>query len=329
MPAKEHTWSFEIRVHTCPNCGAPCEITKGAGSAKCAFCGVTMTFSAREERLPVRAQPTAVTEMSRLEQLSGQVASMDVRAWPPRDLLRYFANATLGSRALAEEVQRAWNQQRQAIEQGTRGDAEARLYWLTTAMRGLDSKEENPLRCRAMTETAAELVTEPIFKARLQIAMAGYAAREGDLAAARQWLSYVDPNSPEITVHTDYAMAEATIALKTGAYADVFKYIGKAPGEVPLHLTASVRAALLRAAAHESLGDTNSAVEALMALHRSPFGMFTGPRRIEIHLKHYELEASCCTKCVPIYKKRVTRKRVIVWCVLSLLAVAVVTLMLN
>jgi hypothetical protein len=288
-----------------------------------------MTFSARQERLPEREQPTAVTENSRLEHLSGQVVSMDIRAWPPRDLLRYFANDTLGSRSLAEEVQREWNQHRQAIERGERGDVEARLYWLTTAMRGLDSKTENPLRCRAMTETAAELVTEPTFKARLQISMAGYAAREGDVVAAQQWLSLTDPNSPEITVHTDYAMAKATIALKQGAYADVLKYIGKIPGEVPLHLTASVRAALLRAAAQESLGDTKAAVDALMTLHRSPFGMFTGPRRVEINLKHYELEASCCKKSVPIYRRRVTRKRILVWSVIVLLVIGVTMLMLH
>jgi hypothetical protein len=95
--------------------------------------------------------------------------------------------------------------------------------------------------------------------------LATAAAKDGDLHAAEQWLAPCDPFASDIEADSAYRQARAYLDTVRHDYRAVIEILGGRDDEIPIIDARDAVCAVLRANAHERLGDTQAAVAALRA----------------------------------------------------------------
>ena len=235
-----------IRVLACPGCAAPVDVAPTGGKTQCQYCGMVAVYSTRPGAPAV--VPSMVPEAERLERLRAQVG----REEPIPDDMKPFLTGPMSDERRAEAERRLLAARAQAgsdVRDGT-------VHWLTVALYNAYAGPENARRQRALLETATETLATSSRRQVLLGMLARNAARAGELAAAEHWLSQMDPQSALLPAHSAHRLTRAYVDTARGDYRAVLDALGKDLLEVPLAGGDTLMSSVLRANAHERLGDS-------------------------------------------------------------------------
>lgn len=333
MPESCLATSYDLRLLLCHHCGAPIQTVPEGGLVACSYCASVHQLAPRKEKAedfeaeahtesPASASDddAEFAERNRLEKLRAQLSSSAPQDFPPTEILRFVRRSTDPS--ALPECQKRWQQAVSDLANGKSVDAE--LYWLTGVLRTQFMLQGDSVRARAVDETAAELTRDPIFRTRLHTSLAQRACDSGDLEAAEAWLAPIDPKPTSLAVHTDLALARATIALIRGDWGLVLTYLGHSADEIPIAIMDDVQACMFRATAYERLGELGAAERALWEVVRNLSGKLFGPRKVRFHLRT-QREGGLSQRTVALFFRNVAlhRAQALAWFVLGSLVVAV------
>ena len=233
------SYSHSLRVVACDSCGAPVETELVGGCSTCAYCGAENRLPARDERAD-RAQAqvaSSVTEVERHARLREQAATQaSTLPRSLRDLVDDWGRLRLDS---VDEATRRWLKARRLLGAPQPFSICERLFHLTLLIAALPESEGR----RAFLEAAIELLPDEGHRHILRCEMARYAAANGDLIAADEWLSLCRPKPMELAMDDAYRLATSTVALLRGEYDRVLSLLDR---DAPMGQRASVDGALLR-----------------------------------------------------------------------------------
>jgi hypothetical protein len=254
------TFSYDLRVLMCEQCGAPLEIGVAGGHAQCRFCGAAHAVVGRNERpvLEVAAQ-APVHEHERIARLRAQ----DGRPLlPPPSLQGLMPDGNLPDWKVNEAVA-VWQGSRREVRATGNFEAAERLLFLTMVLSNKFAAAGDFKRQRAMFESALEVFTLPRHRQMMLGYLARSAVRAGDLKAAQSWLAPCDPRSDDLQSDSAYRFSRAMLDTALGNFPAVLQLLGPMPNDVPIMDAMDPACAILRANAHEKMGNVPAAIEAL------------------------------------------------------------------
>lgn len=253
-------FSFELRVITCSQCGAPVTVGSAGGRLDCDHCQ-----SPQQARAPSRALPRTapMPEHQRIEALRRQDRG-PVQA--PAEIAHLFAGVDLLPWKVGEALAR-WKATRAAASQHHQPQVERRLRYLTLALAKHFGDESDALRERSLLESALDALELTQHRQALCGALSRSAARAGDATAAEAWLAVCDPCSTDLVSDTAYRFARATLDTYAGQFERVLQTLGAGADEVPLDDEHEPSCVALRAHALERLGRPQQALAALDGFH--------------------------------------------------------------
>jgi len=308
---------YDLRLLMCQTCGAPIEAFPQGGQVRCAYCNSIYMLEPRKERAEdfVSAAPAQpLTEAQRFEKLRSQFGSTEPHEFPPSGLRTLMFRTTDPS--YLPSMLEKWKEALRRTQQGA-ADTDAELFWLTVFLRSQYMHQRNYVSARAVIETATEAVRAPVFRTLLHISLAGRALDGGDLQAAESWLAPIDPRPTILAVHTDLALVRSRMALMRGDWQGVFRHLGRFAREVPIAQADDVIACMMRATAHEGLGDMASAHRALWEVGRDIGGKIFGPKKVRLFRDSYP-NLLLCPGTYDKFLKGVTLRRTLLVLVLVL-----------
>lgn len=255
------SYTTQVRLLLCSNCGAPIDVSPNGGVVGCRFCGANNQLVARAE-LPAFAgiTRTALSEPERLARLRMQ----DNRPLlPPQSIAHLFGPGGEIPSWKEQEVFAAWQSARKRSVTGAL-DAAEELFFLTEVLGNKFVAAADWTRHRAMLESALEALTLPRHRSSIAASLVLGACRDDDLQGAATWLQIVDPASEDLYADSMYRMAKARLATKQGDYQTVLTALGQTANEWPIHDAVDCLAAVYRANAYEGLGRVDLAVRELV-----------------------------------------------------------------
>lgn len=260
----DNTFSYDLRVLLCPQCGAPIEAKPEGGLFKCNFCGVNMMLGSRLGQAPAPpaapAAPTAPAgaaddEGRRLEALRAQ----DGKPLMPPPNLRYLMSLGLLSEDHLELALKEWQAARgRLVAQPTAADAE-QLYFLTLMLYQYYSSKREVLRIRALLETASELLANSRYMDIVRCMLSRSAANSKDLEAAEKWLSLCNDRSADLQTDTEYRFSKAHLLTIKQQWPEVLKLLGDNLTAIPIADSSDAVCGMLRANALEKMGQLDQA----------------------------------------------------------------------
>jgi hypothetical protein len=253
------TFSYALRMALCQNCGAPIEAAPGGGMFACRYCGAQNQLVARNEQPILAHQPQPLSEAERLMRLRQQ----DGRPLlAPPSLHALVPDGQLAPWKVNEAVQ-VWNSTRGEVQRTANYEASERLIFLTMVLANHFSDGNDLMRQRAMFESALDVCTLPRHKQTMRGYLSRCAARQGDLAAAEQWLTPCDRQSDDLETDSAYRFSRAFIDTARHNYNGVLQVLGSGSKDVPLMDAVDSVCAVLRANAWERVGQLQTAVQQL------------------------------------------------------------------
>ncbi len=251
-------FSIGLRVLACESCGAPVQVAVGGGVAECRYCRAANQVAQRAQQSLAYNAPQ-IPEMERIMRLRSQ----DGRPLlPPASLGALFENGDIQPWKMDEAV-RVWNASRQEVRATASYDAAERVYFLSIVLAQKFAGAGDLDRQRALLESASEVLTLPRHKQVMWATLSRAAVRAGDAQAAHDWLSQCNPRSDDLESDSAYRMAAALLATARRDFPGVLGAIGARPEEVPIHDAMDDACAVLRANAHERMGNLPAAVAVL------------------------------------------------------------------
>ena len=251
------------RVLTCMQCGAPQGVPLEGGAVACRYCGAVTQHATRP---PPAAQVPgdAAMEAERRTRLAAQMAI------PPTMSPVVFHFAGLNAIAVIpdERLHEALATWKTCLDRVRAGDDPAAedLVQLTNALNST-LRARDPLRVRALLETAREAVRSPTHRNELLGMLARSACLDGDPSAAEGWLSAMDATPTELRADSAYRASAAIYFTLRRDYPRVLSLLGMQLGQVPIHNQSTLLATVLRASALAQLGHV---AEARAQLSRIP-----------------------------------------------------------
>lgn len=257
-------YATDVRILTCPQCGAPVQASTAGGRVACNYCRATLDVAPRNDSTVGRVVGPAPTEAERWQGLWAQVQTPrdHARAMPP-EMQQLFRAGPLS----AERIPSALAIWRSYCQRASAGDAEASQHavTLTGALSGYFVDQNDRVRQRALLESTLEALPSPPHKQVIRCQIARAAAVVGDLQAAQTWFGACDPNSADLLADTAYRFTYAVLATSRGDFRAVLSALGPARGSVPIATTYNLICDVYRANAVERLGDVHGAVAQLLA----------------------------------------------------------------
>ena len=157
--------------------------------------------------------------------------------------------------------QETWRRALGTLQETNSAEAQRRVYWL--ASYGASSGEMSPEHSRAILETAFELLSDAGHRHILRCALAGGAARSGDVVAAETWLAGCDPAPANLTMDSAYRMTRAFVLTLQRDATRVLQIVAANVRDLPLDPARELGIGLFRAHALETLGRQQEADEQL------------------------------------------------------------------
>lgn len=255
-----HLFSHSVRVLLCVSCGGPLELDLAADQSACSYCGAVNVLAARDDS-PMVAGPAAVPvdEAQRMQRLRMQVGKPLL---PPPALEALVPGGRIDPWKV-QEVFAVWQSTREETRNTRSYDAAERLVYLTMVLANHHSQHQDPLRQRAMFESALAVFTLPRHRQVMRGFLSRAAAREGDLEAAEAWLAPCDTRSDDLHTDTAYRISRAYVDTRRKAWTAVHDVLGAGAADVPVADHSEPLAVLLRANAWEQRGDLARATELL------------------------------------------------------------------
>lgn len=214
--------------------------------------------------------PLASNDAARLAQLRGQQEQRPQRGPSPQLTAALGAPSILPGRE--QEAYEIW---RGLGARASEGDAAAGedLVMLTLLLANELSGADKLAELRALTQQTLAAVRLTRHRQEHLGRLCRLAVREGDSAAAFEALSAMVVDPPDLESDSELRVSAAAVATLLGTSQYVLAILGARAGDVPLDESVQPLAIVLRAHAHEQLGQLSSATQALRELPH--FGMFT------------------------------------------------------
>lgn len=250
------TFSRSFRVAACDGCGAPHQATVAGGGFTCRYCNAHNLLATRDETVvaPHRAPVAEAERLARLRMQDGKPML------PPPNLAHLVANGRLEEWKVEETVS-IWNGARQALRTTPHDfDAAERLLFLSMLLAQHFKDKGDRLRQRSLLEGALDVVTLPRHRQVLRGFLARAAVLAEDLEAAEAWLAPCDARSDDLSMDSEWRFSRAFIDTAKGDYRGVLAALGDGPHDVPIEDAADDVCAVLRANAHERMGQVEVAV---------------------------------------------------------------------
>src|SRR5262249_50734103 len=145
------TFSTQVRILLCSNCGAPLEASIAGGQTACRYCSAMNQLAGRDDRFLAGAQQQApIPEPERIARLRSQ----DGRPLlPPASIASLVPNGQLPAWKVQEALA-VWQSTRQELRGSANYEAAERLLFLTMVLSNHFSEQNDTLRQRAMFESA-------------------------------------------------------------------------------------------------------------------------------------------------------------------------------
>jgi len=222
----------------------------------CRYCGAQNQLVARNDQPILAHQPQPLSEAERLIRLRQQ----DGRPLlAPPSLQSLVPDGQLAAWKVNEAIQ-VWNSTRSEVQRTANYEASERLVFLTMVLANHFSDNNDLMRQRAMFESALDVCTLPRHKQIMRGYLSRCAARQGDLAAAEQWLAPCDRQSDDLETDSAYRFSRAFIDTARQNYNGVLHVLGAGSKDVPLMDAVDAVCTVLRANAWERVGQVQSAV---------------------------------------------------------------------
>lgn len=254
----DNAYTTEIRALLCTRCGAPITLPAAGNIFQCKYCGVSGTVEDRRAPEPPRAAPGPQEEYARLMKLrmqyqQGPTALAPYGFVPPQDVA-YLAGLR-PPHSLGPWFE-AWKQAVALLQASGSPLDQMRVAWLARSVSAvyLGLVNSDPLRARAVLETALDLLRDPGHQHMMCCQLSGLASSVGDTESARRWLERCDPYSPWLSLDTVYRIAAAKIHLALQQWDGVILLIGREPREIPIDFPCEHMAGLYQVHAWEGLG---------------------------------------------------------------------------
>jgi hypothetical protein len=272
------------RLHVCSGCGSPSRAPLQGGQVACSRCSKPSTLPDRTA-LPTNGQALPSDDPERIEHLRAQ----DSR---PRQVPATL-QAVLGGISILpgreREALAIWQALRARSSQGDVAASED-LNVLTALM--VSTREASPELSEALLESAFDAAVLPRHKQEHLGLLARSAVGRGDRAAAQRYLAWMIPDATELESDSQLRLSAAALATLDRDAERVLALLGPEKDEIPITDSQDSLATVLRANAHEMLGDTERAVQTLRDL--------PDPRHLEEVSARYS-ELRLCAKAGPAY----------------------------
>lgn len=257
--------AYDRRFTVCVGCAGAFETTLAGGEFSCPHCQAINRVAPRDDSRD-RALAAAPSTLSEAERL-GLLRTQDGKPLVPPPAVQRFGGQMVDGAPLAgarlEECWRTWQGTRRELEASQDPSAEQRLFFLGWFIQGAVWSQERIERVRAVLEVTRDAVTSPGFRQPMNGMLARLAAREGDLAAAEQWLALISPRSADLHQDSVWRITRATLSTKQEDWNGVLRVLGASPEEVPVADQYGRFAGVLRANALERQGRPDEAARQL------------------------------------------------------------------
>jgi len=253
-----NAYTTQLRALLCPSCGAPVTTPPQGGSFQCGYCRAVGSFAARFDTRAQVAPPSPAEEQARLEKLrfqyaQGHLASPYSTFVAPQELTFLVELRPPNSWGPWFE---AWKSAVALLSQQPTEHNQRRIFWLTQLTRTpvLNLGSTDPVRARAIRETALELLPDPGHKHLLRCSLSSAACLQGDLPSAEQWLGGCDPYPGNLTLDTDYRISSSWLHIAHRRWQAILDTLGNQPNVIPIDYGRDFLAGLIRVHACEELG---------------------------------------------------------------------------
>ncbi|MGE0787235.1 MAG: hypothetical protein AB7S26_16305 [Sandaracinaceae bacterium] len=253
------TYTTQVRVLLCQQCGAPLETAEQGGAVACGYCRVENQVSRRRDALPFAPPSMPIDENERQRRLRSQDGRPLV---PPPSLVPLLSGNGIHPAKL-DEAFHVYQATRREVQATHSPEAAERLYFLTLIVNNHFGTTGDDARRRAVLETSLDTLDMPRHVQCLRSLLASASIKEGDLASAEQWLAPLNPRSDDIDSDSAFRVARAYVDTYRGDFHAVINLLGHLDDGYPIADTWDPTAAVLRANALERLGDVQAAVTAL------------------------------------------------------------------
>ena len=252
-------YSHALRILACRGCGAPLDAAVQGGSFPCGYCGAVHQLAARDERREHDPAEGTLSESERCSRLRDQEQRGE--GLPASVAALVDVHGRLRTTHLAD-AKREWLGARAQLDEDASFPLHERFFHLTVLLAPHFAERAR----RAVLETAAELLEDRRHRHVMRCLLATYAAREGEPAAADEWLSLCDPRSTDLMMDSAYRLARATAAAARGDARGVLAVLGARAGDVPLLESHRLACVLLRIDALERSDHDAEATAMMRAL---------------------------------------------------------------
>ena len=251
----EQLFSFQLRVLSCANCGAPVQIEAAGGTLICDFCNAPNDIIPRDDTQDAVRAPAA----SKAERLA-KLRMHQAQYTPVPPSLAHLANGDVSDARVLEQREEAWREaRRECMQNESERGAHERLFYLTLLICPMLRHQDQLMKLRCLIETTLEHLKDNHYRQVLYGMLAQEAARDGEVEAADQWLLLTTPHSENLLADTAYRVACALIATYRANYDRVLAVLGRSDDDVPIAPEQRWICLLLRA---NALGNVGQVVDA-------------------------------------------------------------------
>lgn len=287
-------FSTEVRILTCPHCGAPIQLARQGGNVQCAYCHAPLAVAARDDASLHRGGPSLLSEAERMQGLWAQASSFGMKVLPPE------MRAVLAGGALTpDRVGGALGIWRMYCQRASAGDHAAGEFavLMTGSLSSYFAVVAKDLqRQRALFESALDALRDPAQKQVIRCNLARASAKVGDMESAKVWFGACDPSSADLQADTAYRVTYAYLATAHNDFRNVLAALGPAPGSIPVALPSRLQICVLRANAIEKTGDLHTAIAQLVAEAQA----LPGGREAIPDIAEVSAQLQLCPQSIPL-----------------------------
>jgi hypothetical protein len=250
------------RFYLCPGCSSPERASLRGGQVTCSRCRAPCTLPDRNG-LPLHdvAPETLAEDPARIQQLR-------LQGGRPRQVSATL-QAVLGGTSILpgreQESLTIWQSLRTRSSQGDVAASED-LSMLTLLIDQAQLATEGTDLGQALSESAFDAVVLPRHKQEQLGHLARRAIGRGDRAAAQRYLGWMIRGAPDLETDSELRVSTAALATLDRDGRRVLALIGPTRNVIPIAESLDPVASVLRANAHELLGDLETAAGTLRAL---------------------------------------------------------------
>ena len=230
-----NTTSFDIHVRTleCKRCGAPVATDQRGGEITCRYCGVVNVLSTRQAAAGAGVVRSLADEVARLSRLKAQLVNpISAHAYdlslPPMG----WKKGEVYQPAGMERASREWRAARE--KPSPLAEEQRKLCWLTVSLADGYRRLGQPLKSRAVLETALEMLADDGHRQLVRCRLAVGAIDEDDLDSAAGWLAECDPFPEVLELDSAYRDAQARLHTARGDGPALLGVVGARATDIPI-----------------------------------------------------------------------------------------------